>query len=120
VPDGAGISDVGHISFGQQQWWTDHPDALNEALAVAEWEEWHFERRSDVGPTIERPAQRLTLTVEEAAESLGISRTFAYEAVKRGEIPAIRIGRRILVPKVALDRLLESAGEQGDLGETQT
>ncbi len=50
--------------------------------------------------------QRLTLTVEEAAERLGISRTLAYEAVRRGEIPSIRIGRRILVPASRLDDLL--------------
>ena len=48
----------------------------------------------------------LTLTVEETAEILGVSRTFAYEAVRRGEIPSVRIGRRILIPKVALERLL--------------
>jgi excisionase family DNA binding protein len=53
---------------------------------------------------------RLTLTVEEAAATLGISRASAYEAVRRGEIPAIRIGRRVLVPRVALDRLLGAAG----------
>jgi excisionase family DNA binding protein len=51
-------------------------------------------------------AERLTLTVEEAATLLGISRAFAYEAVGRGEIPSIRIGRRILVPKAALQRFL--------------
>lgn len=51
---------------------------------------------------------RLTLTVEEAAETLGVSRAFAYEAVRRGEIPSIRIGRRILIPKVGLERLLGS------------
>jgi excisionase family DNA binding protein len=51
-------------------------------------------------------ADRLVLTVEEAATLLGISRAFAYEAVNRGEIPSIRIGRRILVPKAALQRLL--------------
>ena len=38
--------------------------------------------------------------------TLGISRASAYEGVRRGEIPAIRIGRRVLVPRVALDRLL--------------
>jgi excisionase family DNA binding protein len=54
-------------------------------------------------------ADRLTLTVEEAAALLGISRAFAYEAVRRGEIPSIRIGRRVLVPKVALERLVGSA-----------
>ncbi len=52
------------------------------------------------------PSPSLTFTVEEAAEMLGISRTFAYEAVRRGELPAIRIGRRLLVPRAALVRLL--------------
>ncbi|MDA8288848.1 MAG: helix-turn-helix domain-containing protein [Actinomycetota bacterium] len=40
---------------------------------------------------------------------LGISRAFAYEAVRRGEIPSIRIGRRVLVPRVALDRLVNGS-----------
>jgi excisionase family DNA binding protein len=48
-------------------------------------------------------------TVEEAAQLLGISRSFAYEAVEHGDIPSMRIGRRILVPKAALRRFLESA-----------
>jgi excisionase family DNA binding protein len=49
------------------------------------------------------------MTVEEAAIALGISRAFAYEAVAKGDIPCIRIGRRILIPKVALKKLLDSA-----------
>jgi excisionase family DNA binding protein len=53
------------------------------------------------------PQSRLTLTVEEVAATLGISRAFAYEAVRRGEIPSIRIGRRVLVPRAALKRLLD-------------
>jgi excisionase family DNA binding protein len=53
--------------------------------------------------------QRLTLTVPEVAEALGISRMAAYSAVRAGVIPAIRIGRRVLVPRVALDRLIEAA-----------
>ncbi len=52
---------------------------------------------------------RLTLTVDEAAAALGISRAFAYEAVTRNEIPHIRIGRRILIPRAALDRMLQGA-----------
>ncbi|MGP6192347.1 MAG: helix-turn-helix domain-containing protein [Vulcanimicrobiaceae bacterium] len=40
----------------------------------------------------------LTVTTAEAARLLGISRNLAYEAARRGEIPTIRIGRRILVP----------------------
>ena len=47
-----------------------------------------------------------TYTVDEAAEILGIGRNGAYEGVKSGEIPSIRIGKRILVPKAALDRML--------------
>ena len=51
---------------------------------------------------------RLTYTVVEAAELLGISRTSAYECVRRGEIPSITLGRRVVVSRVALQRLLES------------
>ncbi|MHB1500783.1 MAG: helix-turn-helix domain-containing protein [Candidatus Dormibacteria bacterium] len=54
---------------------------------------------------------RLTPTVEEAAALLGIGRAFAYYDVRRGEIPSIRIGRRVLVPRVALGRLVRGAGE---------
>ncbi|MQF69591.1 helix-turn-helix domain-containing protein [SAR202 cluster bacterium AD-804-J14_MRT_500m] len=54
---------------------------------------------------------RLVLTVDEVAESLGVGRNTAYEAVHRGEIPALRIGRRILVPRAALERLLKQTGE---------
>lgn len=49
----------------------------------------------------------LTYSVEEAALLLGISRSTAFEAVHVGQIPSIRIGRRILVPKVAFERMLE-------------
>ncbi len=45
---------------------------------------------------------RLTLTVEEAAQLLGISRGSAYAAARAGDIPAIRVGRRLLVPRHAL------------------
>ncbi len=44
-------------------------------------------------------AVRLTITVEEAAAHLGISRNSAYEAVRRGEIPSVRIGGRIVIPR---------------------
>lgn len=49
---------------------------------------------------------RPVLTVQEAAEVLRVSRDVAYEAVRRGEIPSVRIGRRIVVPTAALKRLL--------------
>ena len=47
------------------------------------------------------------LSVEEAAGVLGISRNSAYEAVRQGQIPALRIGRTIRVPASGLRRLLE-------------
>jgi excisionase family DNA binding protein len=48
----------------------------------------------------------LVVTLGEVASLLRISRGSAYEAAKRREIPTIRIGRRLLVPSAALERLL--------------
>ena len=47
-----------------------------------------------------------TVSVGEAARRLGVGRSTAYAAVARGEIPALRFGRRLVVPCAALDRLL--------------
>lgn len=46
----------------------------------------------------------------EVGDILGLRKNAVYAAAHRGEIPTIRIGGRILVPKAALDRLLEPAG----------
>lgn len=54
-------------------------------------------------------AERAVFCVTEAAEVLGISRALAYELVRRGELPSIRLGRRILVPRIALEQLLSDA-----------
>ncbi len=54
--------------------------------------------------------ERSTLNVVEAASLLGISKNLAYEAVARGEIPCIRVGKRLLIPRAALERLLAQAG----------
>lgn len=51
-------------------------------------------------------ATRQTLTVEEAAEVLGIGRTLAFEMARRGELPTLRLGRRLVVPRLALMRML--------------
>jgi excisionase family DNA binding protein len=53
--------------------------------------------------------KRLCISVPEAAERLGISRNFAYELVKRGELPSIKFGKRKLIPKIALDKKLAEA-----------
>ena len=59
---------------------------------------------------------RETLTVEEAAEVLGIGRLLAYEAARRGELPTIRVGRRLLVPRRALDALLDGCSSESNGG----
>jgi excisionase family DNA binding protein len=52
----------------------------------------------------------LTITVERAGELLGISRASAYEAVKQGRIPHLRFGRKLVVPRAALERMICEAG----------
>jgi excisionase family DNA binding protein len=56
--------------------------------------------------------QPRTYTVEEAGKLLGVGRGLAYEAARSGEIPTIRIGKRLLVPKAALDRILAGGTAQ--------
>ena len=51
--------------------------------------------------------EKQTYSVPEAAKILGLNRNSGYDAVKRGEIPVIKIGKRLLVPKPALHRLLQ-------------
>jgi excisionase family DNA binding protein len=60
--------------------------------------------RSRVGP--EFLNGRVTITIEEAATVLGIGRSACYEAARRGEIPVLRVGRRMLVPVATLRVLL--------------
>ena len=52
-------------------------------------------------------SQRLTYTVPEVAELLGISRSTAYDCIRRGEIPALALGRRIVVSRSALTALVD-------------
>ena len=60
--------------------------------------------------------ERLTYTIEEVADMLGIGRSSAYQAVRTGEIPTIRVGRRLLVPRVALERMLECVPTEISMG----
>jgi len=54
--------------------------------------------------------ERLCLTVPEAAEMLGISRNFAYQLVKEGKLPVIKFGKKLLIPRAALGKMLEKVG----------
>lgn len=55
---------------------------------------------------VQKSTERAVLTVEETRAQLGLSRGLIYAAIRRGEIPSIRVGRRILIPRAALDQLL--------------
>jgi excisionase family DNA binding protein len=50
--------------------------------------------------------ERRTVSVDEAALRLGVGRNSVYEAVRNGQIPALRIGKRWLVPIAVLNRML--------------
>jgi excisionase family DNA binding protein len=56
---------------------------------------------------------RTTLTVEGAADVLGIGRASAYAAAGNGELPTVRIGRRLLVPVAGLRRMLGEIDQSG-------
>ena len=58
--------------------------------------------------------ERLTYTVDETALLLGLSRNKTYEAIARGDIPALRIGRRIIIPKAGLKTLLQETSVMAD------
>jgi excisionase family DNA binding protein len=58
--------------------------------------------------TIAREAPTV-LTVDEVAAILRIGRISAYQAIERGEIPTVRVGRRILVPRAAFEAMLNSS-----------
>ncbi len=55
--------------------------------------------------------------VETAAKRLGIGRQAGYAAVRRGQIPALRFGRRLVVPVAALERMLETGQSARELGK---
>lgn len=60
---------------------------------------------------------KLTLTVVEAAGVLGLSRYAAYAAVKNGQLPVLKIGKRLLVPKAQLMRMIEGNDEKPEVAK---
>jgi excisionase family DNA binding protein len=65
----------------------------------------HDEARSSSKGT-----ERLVYAIPEVARLLGLGRNAAYEAAKRGDIPTLRIGRLLLVPKIPFHRMLGMTG----------
>lgn len=53
--------------------------------------------------------QKATYSITEVSKILGISRTLAYDLARAGELPVLKLRKRMLVPKAALERMLEEA-----------
>ncbi len=60
------------------------------------------------------PAERPALSVAETAELLGISRWLVQQAVRDGSLPSVRVGRRILIPRLRLQAWLDGSGSAAD------
>lgn len=56
--------------------------------------------------TLDDIRNRATITVPEAGQVLGLGRDSSYRAAERGELPTLKLGRRLLVPVPKLLRLL--------------
>ena len=52
------------------------------------------------------------LSVPEAGKLLGLGRDASYQAAKRGELPVLKFGKRLVVPRVALERMLQEAWQK--------
>jgi excisionase family DNA binding protein len=55
--------------------------------------------------------ERKVLTVPEAGAQLGLGRNASYDAAKRGDIPTIKLGKLLRVPKLAFERMLDATSE---------
>jgi excisionase family DNA binding protein len=54
--------------------------------------------------------KRLVVNVKEASELLGLSRASTYQGISTGEIPSIKVGKRILIPLIRLEKIMDEAG----------
>ena len=57
--------------------------------------------------------EKLVYSVQEAAEVFGISKSYMYELARRGEVPALKLGKRLVVPK---EKFIKWINEEKELG----
>jgi hypothetical protein len=63
---------------------------------------------SRTGKTLRRVLiEEVSIPVEVAGQALGIRRSAAYAAVRSGQLPSIRIGKRISIPTAAIRKMLQ-------------
>lgn len=77
-------------------------------------------RKSHIYAEHREQGERLVYSVPEAGRLLGLSRNAAYEAARRGEIPTLRFGRLLRVPKIPFHRMvgIPPANDRGENGAT--
>jgi excisionase family DNA binding protein len=68
--------------------------------------------RTPDDPSPVEPPPRVTITADELAALLGVDRKTVYEGAARGEIPSVRLGRRVLFARTAIDAWLGTLGPQ--------
>lgn len=85
------------------------PSCRLTPLVVKVWVVMTSDEGDRVATTMATPA---TINVPEAGRILGLSRNGAYAAAARGEIPVIRIGRKLLVPRKLFMAMLEAPSEE--------
>lgn len=56
-------------------------------------------------------------TVDQVSQILKIARSTVFQAIRKGDIPAIRVSRRVLIPKAALDRMLQNGNKPVEIRE---
>ncbi len=61
-------------------------------------------------PSVHPSEMPLLVAVPDAARLLGIGTTLAWDLVRAGGIPSVKLGRRVLVPRAALERLVGMSG----------
>ena len=117
------ISGIGkdHLTYGETRQLEDALNILARMITRSVLrEKLRFERSQDKEchdsairayrvPTAVKPDEPLTLSVQAAARILGLSRASTYEAIRAGQIPNLRFGKRIVVPRAALNRMLSQA-----------
>lgn len=71
--------------------------------------------KPEAASTLMPPEKPETYSVPEAGQIVGLGKNASYEAARRGELPTLRFGRKLRVPRVALEKMLtdvKCAGRQ--------
>jgi excisionase family DNA binding protein len=74
--------------------------------------------RSNAGRPTLRTGERRWLSVAELARELGMSQMTLYRVIAAGEFPAVRIGRRLVVPARVLEDMAAAALATGTTVDT--